>query len=333
MNRPAIAAFLFLGFAGLSSVRVDAYLTHHERIGGQTVVLQWKRFPVQWFVSSTGIPGISPQQLQAIANRAFQTWQDVPTASITFQFVGFTGAAPGNDDGMNTLGFLDRPDLDDVLGAARLLIDVQSGEFIESDIFFNSRAPWSVAATGETGRFDLESVAVHEIGHLLGLGHSDLGLTEARASSFRVKGTETVMFPVTLDPGHIEGRALKPDDIAGVSDLYPEASWRTSTGRIQGRVRRSGGGVLGAQVVAFNAATGSLIAGFSLSEQGDFDIGGLEPGLHILRVEPIDDGDVESFFDEPADVDVDFKTKYFPNLVFVPRGARTPSFDVEVESK
>jgi len=333
MNRAVMLVCLFLALAAAAGTRVDAYLKFTEQIGGRQVVLQWKRFPVRWFVSNSGIRDVSSAQLQAVATRAFRAWEDVPTASITFQFGGFTGATAGDNDGVSTLGFLDRADLEDVLGATLIDIDVQTGEIIESDIFFNSGVPWSLSANGEAGKFDLESVAVHEVGHLLGLGHSDLGLTEVKASSFRVKGTEAVMFPIAFDPGTIEGRKLKADDIAGVSDLYPDGSWLAQTGRIRGRVRRGDRGVLGAHVVAFNPRTGSLIAGFSLNDQGDFDIGGLQPGSHVLRVEPIDDGDLSSYFDNPAGVDVGFKTMFFNGLVGAPRGTSTSSFDIVVEAK
>src|SRR6202008_28418 len=117
-----------------------------------------------WFVANAGMPDFSSAQLQAVAARAFRAWEDVPTASITFQFGGFTGAAAGDNDGVNNLGFVARADLADVLGGTLIDIDAQTGEVIESDIFFNSSFRWSVSSDGETGKFDLESVAVHEVG-------------------------------------------------------------------------------------------------------------------------------------------------------------------------
>ena len=68
-----------------------------------------------------------------------------------------------------------------MLGATTFNVDDVTGAIIESDIFLNSTFYWSVAANGESGRFDVESVATHEIGHLLGLGHSALGETELRS--------------------------------------------------------------------------------------------------------------------------------------------------------
>ena len=45
------------------------------------------------------------------------------------------------------------------------------GALIEADIYFHTRFRWSTAAAGEPGATDLESVALHELGHLLVAGH------------------------------------------------------------------------------------------------------------------------------------------------------------------
>ena len=312
---------------------VEAYLHLTEEIAGRRITLHWSRFPVQYFATNRGVPGVTPAQLQAALDRAFRTWEDVPTASITFQSVGLTEGRPFDEDGLNTLGFLDRPDLEGVLGAAGWVIDQVTGEILESDVFFNSRSSWSVAGAGESGKYDLESVAVHEVGHLLGLDHSGLGQVEVGPGVGRVIASEAVMFPVALTPGTITGRRLKADDIAGASDLYPDGNFRGATGRIQGRVRLDGRGVFGAHVAALNAKTGTLIAGFSQNELGEFVVAGLEPGLYVLRVEPIDDGPVDSFFSQPALVEVNFKTSYFGRLVIAPRGGSTSSFDIQVQPK
>ena len=55
-------------------------------------------------------------------------------------------------DGSTTLGFLNRPDLDRVLAETSFLLDANSGELVEADIFFNTRFTWSTAAAGEQGR-------------------------------------------------------------------------------------------------------------------------------------------------------------------------------------
>jgi hypothetical protein len=311
-----------------------AYLKFGVSVRGQQVTLKWAQTPVRYFVSNTGVPGVSATDFQSAMGRAFDRWQAVPTSSVSYQFAGVTSANPGRDDGASVLGFQNRPELDRVLASTSFLVDSATGALVESDIFFNSAFPWSVAVAGEPGRFDLESVAVHEIGHFSGLGHSALGETELQSSGGRrVLSAEAVMFPIAFASGSIAARALKADDIAGISDLYPDGDFNTAAGSLSGRVTKDGQPMFGAHVVAFNAANGLLVGGFTLNAQGQFSIGGLSPGLHVLRVEPIDDAEVDSFFDSSHTVDIDFRVTFLDRVVVVPKGGDSGEVALKVVRK
>jgi hypothetical protein len=69
--------------------------------------------------------------------------------------------------------------------------------------FDDSEHVWSIGAT--PGAFDVETVALHEIGHILGLQHTT------------VNGA--VMFPSVTSNSTL--RVLQPDDLAGIRALYP----------------------------------------------------------------------------------------------------------------
>ncbi len=71
--------------------------------------------------------------------------------------------------------------------------------------FDDSEHQWSIGAV--PGAFDIESVALHELGHILGLQHST------------VPGS--VMFPSIAD--NSTNRSLQDDDLAGIRALYPTA--------------------------------------------------------------------------------------------------------------
>ena len=153
-NKARRVASLALIFSLATAYATPAfgYLKFGVNINGRRVTLKWNQMPVKYYISEGSVPGVDASQLQAAVGRAFGRWEAVPSASIAYQFGGFTAASPLDDDGMSTLGFLDRPELDRVLASTSLLVDDASGVLIEADIFFNSEFPWSVASAGEAGR-------------------------------------------------------------------------------------------------------------------------------------------------------------------------------------
>jgi hypothetical protein len=331
MTRGWIACLIASMVVGMPG-RADAYLKFGFRIGDRTVDVKWGSLPVRYFVNERDIPNVTAADFRAAISRATATWQAAEGAQVSFAFDGTTGAPPGVIDGRTTLGFLDRPDLDRVLASTSFLIDSTTGAIIEADIFFNTRFPWSVATQGEVGRVDVESVALHELGHLIGLGHSALGETELTASGGRrVIASGAVMFPIAMTPGSIADRVLQPDDVAGASDVYPAAGQRDSTGAVRGHVTKNGQGVFGAHVVAFNPETGSLVGGFTLSADGAFVIAGLAPGPYVIRVEPLDDVDVEGVLG--GVVDLDFRVAYAPRMVVAPKGGSSGAVELQVVGK
>ena len=311
-----------------------AYLKFGFSLDGKEITLRWSRTPVMYFVSDVDVPGVSSSQFQGAVSNAFKTWEAVPSASISYTFGGFTRGLPGENDGRTTLGFLDEPELDRVLASTSYLVDGETGELLEADIFFNSAFGWSVAQAGERGRWDVETIAVHEIGHLNGLGHSAIGETElASGGGRRVLSIGAVMFPIALGSGDIAGRRLLPDDIAGISDLYPDHGFNDTTGSVSGRITKNGSGVFGAHIVAFDPRDGELVGNFSLGQDGQFSIAGLHPGPHVLRVEPLDDAETDSFFDDAEPADVNFRVTIFEQLVIVPRGGDSGAVQIAVQAK
>ena len=328
----AISAWLAFGHAG----PVSAYQTFGIKVGNSVVQVKWSRLPVRYHVTDRGTAGVTAAQFRDAAARAFGTWQGVASASVSATFAGFTVAEPDDEDNQNTLGFASRPDLARVLGSTSYFIDDATGEILEADIFFNSTFPWSVSSSGESGKFDLESIILHETGHLFGLGHSSLGETELIAGGGRrVIAAESVMFPIAFSTGVVKNRTPRADDVAGLSEIYPGQAASNDTGGLTGRVTKNGQGLFGAHVVALNPATGAMVGNFTTDTQGTVTITGLSPGPYIVRVEPVDDAELDSFFDLSAvpAVDINFRVTYAQGFVVVPKGGASKPFVVKVLAK
>jgi hypothetical protein len=312
---------------------LHAYLKLGYELNGKLVGLSWTK-PVGYLITNRNIPGVTAAQLQTAVAGALSVWGSPSNVQFSSQFVGFTAVDPDIDDGLTVIGFRSRPDLDRTLGATSFELDAVTGQFIAADIFLNSFFEWSVAASGDSTKFDLASVVTHELGHLLGLGHSALGETEPRPGGGRaVLGKRAVMFPIAYPRGSVMDRTLQADDIAGIKDIYGDAEAERELGAISGRVTLNGAGVFGAHVTAFNSATGELVSGFSLNGQGDFVIGSLTPGVYIVRVEPLDDADIDGFFDEDFPPNLNFRVTYYTKQVAVPKGGTSGSIEIRVREK
>ena len=320
----------------LAAPAVFAYMPLGTSVNGRSVQTRWTSMPIRYFVTNRGTNGVTAAEFQTAVAASFSTWSQVPTASLSASFAGFTNAEPVRDDGATVIGLQPHEELERTLGVTAFTLDRTTGTLVEADIYLNTSSAfaWSVAANGEANRFDVQSIVTHEVGHLIGLGHSLLGETVLRPEGGRrVTSKRSVMFPIAYLVGTILDRTLQDDDIAGVSAAYPTGRFLNSTGSVSGKVTLDGTGVFGAHVIAVNTRTSQTVGAFTLNSQGQFSMGGLEPGIYVLRVEPIDDADVGSFFSEDAKVDVNFKAAFHSKLVAVPEGGAGASVEIKVVRK
>lgn len=120
---------------------------------------------------------------------------------------------------------------------------ISSGNIVDNDVIIVADTV-RPQVLGEEPLGDLQSVLVHEMGHFFGMGHTPLNnLTESDASLIETTamvhsiagvqrriGVTPTMFPfifeVTAEGGGLEGGGadLAPDDISGISWLYPRGS-------------------------------------------------------------------------------------------------------------
>lgn len=142
----------------------------------------------------------------AAIQRAFQTWQAVSGSALTFQQV----QQNQNPDILIEWRLASDPDLN-MTGGILAHADFPPGFRVIGDnvnalplpLHFDESETWVDGAVANS--FDIESVAVHEIGHCLGLAHSAV--------------TEAVMFRSANANG--TKRVLDADDLGGIRTLYP----------------------------------------------------------------------------------------------------------------
>jgi hypothetical protein len=143
------------------------------------------------------------------------------------------------------------------------------GRIADADVLFNGDG-FSFTTSGEPGAFDVQDVATHELGHLLGLDHSGV--------------VGSTMYPY-VSPSVTLHRSLARDDSGGIAAANPTGA----RGGLTGTVRRSSdnSGVGGAYVVARDDA--GRTAGSSIADaSGVFLLRGLLPGDYALFAIPLD---------------------------------------------
>ncbi len=146
---------------------------------------------------------------------------------------------------------------------------LESGRIVDADVLFNGKN-FRFTTSGMSGRFDVQDVMAHELGHVAGLDHSGV--------------CGSTMFPY-VDSTVILHRSLSRDESAALASIYPSSS----QGGISGRVCRiaDGTGVSGAHVSARDAG-GRLAAAALANAAGFFVIGGLQPGTFTVVADPLD---------------------------------------------
>lgn len=259
-------------------------------------------------------------QARTLAVSSFQTWEDVATASVTFNhqpgdtlpvdvtasnFLQYTTLASVKVDGINPIVFDSDGGITDAMfgaGAKEVVIGFAWVEDVDGDGYYDEGEAFmnGSMAMGDANSFtydEWKSTFVHEFGHFLGLDHCQInGEFVNNASTTQYVPT---MFP-TSTADDVPLGDLNPDDIASISRLYPAPGFAAATGAIAGSVTRSAGTpVRGANVIASSTGSDSLMNRLSTvtdyfeQNTGDYVIAGLAPGLYHVRIEPVDPDFIE----------------------------------------
>jgi len=257
------------------------------------------------------------QAVQAVAD-AFQAWQDVPTATISYTNTGqlpvdvdvtnfgpfLNSTAP---DGLSAIVFDDTGEIfDAIFGAGSGVLGFASPEWINSAdctilegySFLNGPAIDSLNG--------LLNLMVHEFGHYSNLAHTEVngqlfigvgdssgpGLDNTFGDPAFPDGVEVIetMYPFLFSGIDQLARTPDADDRASISQLYPQADYAATTGTITGTISFGSTKVTGVNVIARNVLDpfGDAVSSISSDFTDDFSqanpltgvyqINGLTPG-------------------------------------------------------
>lgn len=229
---------------------------------------------VPWFAASAVGGNVTGDRAPLdVLQRAFASWEEVTTSTIRFAFQGTRGTRDRNArDGVNLVTLGASENLGTGVLAATFLSSDAAGTLVDVDIVFGKSVAFGTSAAGDPGGYDLEAIATHEVGHLLGLEHS--GLSRA------------TMVPFT-DRGDVHQRTPHDDDRIAASVLYPEDGFFAATGSLSGRVTLAGAPVFLSHVVAADV-NGPIVAGGYTAPDGSYRIDGLPPNVYVVYAEPLD---------------------------------------------
>lgn len=266
----------------------------------RAVVYRNMAFPLAWQLDPGALGNYTNAQAAQIIADAFAAWESIPTATPSFR----RGADLPSDlttnnyktywdnfaDGITPVMLdSDGAILDDLLGvgAKNNVVGLAASAYFNDGFY----AEGVVLINGFlSDRIPLQQyfgVVKHEIGHLIGLDHAQIGKSEGSDADDANDAAVPLMFPITTS--NFEFTA---DDIVAVSNLYPVTGFYNGRGTLRGTIRRRDGTLVrGANVIAINTANASerysTVTDYFGNAPGFYELKGLPPNNYHILTEPV----------------------------------------------
>jgi hypothetical protein len=214
------------GYCRTTTVAVPPNYSPTRGCFNEGLPLFWRNACISYSIVEAASAHLPLAQAQPVIDQAFATWNAIkcpvggqtlgiatsPTALVTCNEVRYNENGPNQ----NAIIFRDDSwpytDSNNTLGLTTVTFNADNGEIFDADMEINASGKnLSVGDPVPARGFDLLSVVTHEVGHFLGLAHSN----DPRAT----------MYP-SYKPGTTSLRSLTSDDIDGVCSIYPSTTER-----------------------------------------------------------------------------------------------------------
>ena len=173
---------------------------------------RWQGGRIDWYYNPANQPaGLSTADVVGLIQIATAKWAGM--CNLQFNYLGLTSAAPNMGSDPNAI------DRVNVIGWTALSGDkagfsgytkwwYSSGNMIDADIALNTAKTWT-----QNNKNDLEALITHELGHALGLNHSDVNASIMFANPYHTYSYQ---------------RTLRGDDARGCAALYGASPYAES---------------------------------------------------------------------------------------------------------
>lgn len=258
--------YLFIAFLLSCSISAYGYVQNRSQ---SDAGVQWTSSVslINIYVNTTNSLGLTSTDVNNSVTTAVAQWNGKSRITLKSNPTSNT-----NQEGQNEIYFSSDPGIfangTGVVGVTQVLFKNNTGEIIEADILLNDS--FVEFTTNKNSAAFLGNVITHEMGHFLGLGHSQV----VGASMF-----------YALSRGQSE---ISDDDKAGVYSIYPTGD--SSKGSLAGKIvgGKSLASVFGAHVQAVSLKTGKVAAANISDIDGSFVIAGLsKDDQYFIYTSPI----------------------------------------------
>ncbi len=245
--------FLIIAVSLALSIFGEVFAFVHNRSeSGETVKWQTPSH-INFHLNTNNSDGLTDSSISSIATNSISQWSSQVSFGINLEKTSYSS------NSRNDIYFADSTSFfsdEGIIAVTAITYNNDNATILETDIVFNDAK--NNFSTNYGDRNYIGDVLSHEIGHSLGLAHSQvLGSTMFYRTRY--------------------GQAsINSDDISGIKKLYNYKD--TNKGTISGKIVGSSSliSIFGAHVSAISQKTGEVISSSVSEDNGDFSISGLE---------------------------------------------------------